>query len=197
MSLQWTNGNGIIKRTRGVTRDLSQRGVYCHVEDPIPVNQTLEFDVVIPVEMTAGTAMALHCRAKIVRVDTKERRVGIAASIESRKPITLNGQSLDPQRRLQRRIRPSKLTPVEFPSITSEIRDLSPTGAFIADERPFPLGRKLDLRFRLDGTGPTIAVQAVVRRVDPQIGMAVEFTELSQETYQILNEYAAQNDRPN
>jgi PilZ domain len=197
MSLQWTNGNGIIKRTRGMTRDLSQRGVYCHVEDPIPVDQTLEFDVVIPVEMTAGNAMALHCRARIVRVDTQERRYGVAASIESRKPIPLGGEALDPQRRIRSRVRPAKPTPVEFPSVTSEIRDLSPTGAFIADERPFPLGRKLDLRFRLDGTGPTIAVQAVVRRVDPQMGMAVEFTELSEETYRLLNEYAAQNQLPN
>jgi PilZ domain len=187
----------MIKRTRGLTRDLSQRGVYCHVEDPIPLDQSLEFDVFIPVEMTAGSAMALHCRARIVRVDTKDRRYGIGASIESRKPVTLGGQSLDPQRRIRRRVRPTKLTPVEFPSVSSEIRDLSPTGAFIADERPFPLGRKLDLRFRLDGTGPSIAVQAVVRRVDPQIGMAVEFTELSEETYHLLNEYAAQNDRPN
>jgi PilZ domain len=187
----------MIKRTRGMTRDLSQRGVYCHVEDPVPPDQALEFDVVIPVEMTAGPAMALHCRAKVVRVDSQERRYGVAAAIEVRKPVTLGSQSLEPQRRVQPRIRPAKVTPVEFPSMRSEIRDLSPTGAFIADERPFPLGRKLSLRFRLDGNGPTIAVQAVVRRVDPQIGMAVEFTELSEETYRLLNEYAAQNDRPN
>lgn len=187
----------MIKRTRGVTRDLSQRGVYCNVEDPIPADQPLEFVVVIPVEMTAGTAMALQCRAKIVRVDTQERRYGIAASIESRKPIALGEQSLDPQRRIQPRVRPAKVTPVEFPGTGSQIRDLSPTGAFIADERPFPLGRKLNLRFRLDGIGPSLEVQAVVRRVDPQIGMAVEFVELSEETYRLLNEYAAQNNRPN
>lgn len=141
--------------------------------------------------------MALHCRAKIIRVDTKERRNGIAASIEARKPITLGNLSLEPQRRVQPRVRPAQVTPVEFPSTCSEIRDISPTGAFIADERPFPLGRKLQLRFRLDGTGPYVNVQAVVRRVDPQIGMAVEFTELSEETYRVLCEYAAQNERPN
>jgi PilZ domain-containing protein len=197
MSLQWTNEKGMIKRTRGITRDLSQRGVYCHVEDPIPVNQDLEFDVFIPVEMTAGNAMALHCRARIVRTDSHDRRFGVAASIDSRKPVSLEGDSLDPQRRLRPRVRPARPTPVEFPTATSEIRDLSPTGAFIADERPFPLGRKLDLRFRLDGNGPAISVQAVVRRVDPQIGMAVEFTELSHETYHLLTEYAANNQHPN
>lgn len=197
VSLEWKNGNGTIKRTRGVTRDVSQRGVYCYVEDPIPADLPVEFDMIIPVEMTAGSPVALHCRARTVRADTRERRFGIAASIESRQPIPLADEGPEAGRRIQRRFRPATAIPVEFPGVRSEIRDLSPTGAFIADERPFPVGRKLDLRFRLDGAGPSVEVLAVVRRSDPQIGMAVEFTEMSEETYALLNDYAARHQRPN
>jgi PilZ domain len=193
ISVQWKNGNGMIRRTRGVTRNLSQRGVYCHIEDAIPPEQEFDFVVVFPVEMTAATAIALHCRAKAVRLDTQDRRVGVAAVIESRTPVTLTAQDLENERRVRNRVRPASLMPVEFPEIRSQIRDLSPTGAFIADERPFPLGRKLSMRFRLDGQGPTLEVQAIVRRVDPQIGMAVEFTELSEEAATLLAQYASTN----
>lgn len=198
VSLQWKNGNGTIKRTRGVTRDFSQRGVYCYTEDPIPTQHPVEFDVVFPVEMTASTPLALHCRATTVRADSKDRRFGIAASIESRQPIALASEpGTESERRIQRRIRPDSVIPVEFPSVSSQIRDLSPTGAFIADERPFPLGRKMNLRFRLDQSGPTIEVHAVVRRVDPQIGMAVEFIELTEEADALLNEYAGGQESSN
>jgi PilZ domain len=197
ISVQWKNGNGMIKRTRGVTRDLSQRGVYCHVEDTIPPEQEFDFVVVFPVEMTAATAIALHCHAKAVRLDNHDRRVGVAAVIESRTPVALSAQDLETERRVRNRVRPAQVMPVEFPEIRSQIRDLSPTGAFIADERPFPLGRRLSMRFRLDGHGPELEVQAIVRRVDPQIGMAVEFTELSEEAAAMLAEYASNNPRPN
>jgi hypothetical protein len=190
VTLQWKNGHGTIRRTRGVTRDLSQRGVYCFTEDPIPAQHPVEFDVIFPVEMTAGTPVALHCRAVTVRTDSRERRFGIAASIESRRPVPLGEHGLEAERRVQRRVRPASHIPVEFPGVGSQIRDISPTGAFIADERPFPLGRKLELRFRLDASSPTIEVHAIVRRVDPQIGMAVEFIELSEEAVEQLNRYA-------
>lgn len=197
VTLQWKNGHGTIRRTRGVTRDLSQRGVYCFTEDPIPDQHPVEFDVIFPVEMTAGTPVALHCRAVTVRTDSRERRFGIAASIESRQPVPLGEHGLEAERRVQRRVRLASQIPVEFPGVGSQIRDISPTGAFIADERPFPLGRKLQLRFRLDASSPTIEVQAIVRRVDPQIGMAVEFIELSEEAVKQLNRYADQQSLSN
>lgn len=190
VTLQWKNSRGALRRTRGVTRDLSQRGVYCFTEEPIPSRQAVEFDVIFPVEMTAGSPVALHCRAMTVRADSQERRYGVAASIESRRPIPLGDHGLEAERRVQRRVRPPAEIPVEYPDLRSQIRDISPTGAFIADERPFPLGRKLTLRFRLDASLPPIEVQAVVRRADPQIGMAVEFIELSEDAAEQLNRYA-------
>jgi PilZ domain len=193
ISVQWNNGSGVIHRTRGVTRDLSQRGVYCHVEDAIPADQEFDFVVVFPVEMTAATAIALHCRARAVRLDSDNRRVGVAAVIESRTSVSLRAEDLEIERRVRNRVRPASIIPVDFPEVRSQIRDLSPTGAFIADERPFPLGRKLNMRFRLENRGPVLEVMAIVRRVDPQIGMAVEFTELSEEAAALLAEYSSNN----
>ncbi len=193
ISVQWKNGTGVIHRTRGVTRDLSQRGVYCHIEDAMPADQPFEFVVVFPVEMTAANAVALHCRAKAVRLDQHDRRIGVAAVIESRKSVPLESQDLEGERRVRNRVRPASVMSVDFPEVRSQIRDLSPTGAFIADERPFPVGRKLQMRFRLDTTSPTLEIKAVVRRVDPQIGMAVEFTELSEEAANLLAQYASRN----
>ena len=197
VSLQWKNGRGTIRRTRGITRDLSQRGVYCYVEDPIPPNQPVEIDLIFPVEMTAGSPMALRCRGKTVRADAHERRFGIAAAIQTRQSIPLGDHGLEAERRIQRRIRPVSIIPVEYPSLSAQVRDISPTGAFIADERPLPLGRKLDLRFRLDHSAPLIEVHAIVRRVDPQMGMAVEFTELSEEAAALLDQYAVQHNLQN
>jgi len=193
ISLQWKNGKGLIRRTRGVTRDLSRKGLFCYVEDPIPDRQAIELDVVFPTEMTASTPLALHCRAVTVRSEAKERRFGVAASIEDRQQIDLGSDGLEPERRVQSRVKPSCVVAVEYPGLTAQIRDISPTGAFIADERPLPLGRRMDLRFRLDDSGPTIEVHAVVRRVDAQIGMAVEFIQLTEEAAARLVKYAGHN----
>ena len=56
------------------------------------------------------------------------------------------------------------------PSLVSEI---SRTGAFIKTPKPAPVGTSLQLR--IDAPGREICAQAVVRRVVPGQGMAVEF----------------------
>lgn len=196
VALEWKNGHGVIRRTRGVTRDMSQKGIYCYVEEPVPPQQAVQFDMVIPVEMTAGTSMALRCRATTVRTDSAARQFGVAAAVEHRESVSLGADlGLDPERRMQRRVKPEAASPVEYPGLRAEVRDVSATGAFIADERPLPLGRQFDLRFRLEEEGPPIQVRAVVRRVDPQIGMAVEFTELTQEAADYLTLWTGESDR--
>ena len=56
----------------------------------------------------------------------------------------------------------------------SHVREISRTGAFIMTPRPAPLGTILDLRLDVPGR-EMICAQAVVRRVVPGEGMAVEF----------------------
>ncbi len=197
VALEWKDGQGTVRRTRGVTRDMSQQGIYCYVEEPVPAQQSLQFDVVIPVEMTAGSPMALHCRARTVRSDTQGRRqFGVAAKVEERQAVPLEGNlDLETERRVERRVKPEIVAAVEYPGLSAEVRDVSARGAFVADERPLPLGRRFDLRFQLEENGPPIQVRAVVRRVDPQIGMAVEFTELPEETADYLSRWTSDPER--
>lgn len=196
VALEWKSSQGTVRRTRGVTRDMSQQGIYCYTEEPVPAQQSLNFDVVFPVEMTAGAPMALHCRARTVRADSGGRQFGVAAEVEERQTVSLAGElGTESERRLERRVRPESSAPVEYPGLRSEVRDVSARGAFVADERPLPLGRQFELRFRLEENGPPIQVKAVVRRVDPQIGMAVEFTELPEETADYLARWTADPDR--
>ena len=181
IALEWRGGHGTIRRTRGITRDISRRGMYCFVEEPIPDGQPIDFDVVFPGELTATHPLALHCRATAVRTEVQERRFGLAAAIQAREPIELGDPAPDGGRRVRRRIKPDIVVCVEFPGLRAIIRDVSTTGAFIEDERPLPVGRGVDLQVRFDKSLPPVEVRAVVRRVEPQVGMAVEFTSLSEE----------------
>src|SRR5580692_633022 len=69
----------------------------------------------------------------------------------------------------------------------SRVSELSRKGAFIQTPEPAPVGASLDVR--LDAPGREICAQAVVRRVAPGKGMAVEFdliTEDDQERLEAL-----------
>ncbi len=196
--LEWSPGRGIIQRLRGFTTDISLFGVYCYVQEPIPEGRPIEFDVVFPAELTSTAPLVLHCRGTALRSEQEGRLFGLAASIESRETRELREQRLESEQRLHRRIKPDHSISVECPGLRAVIRDLSETGAFIADERPLPVGRQLDLRFPVDGgSGLPIQVRAVVRRVEPHVGMAVEFTSLSQEAAAGLRQMvAAKNFQP-
>jgi hypothetical protein len=65
--------------------------------------------------------------------------------------------------------------------------DLSMNGIFVECDEPLPLGTKCELTILLDGTDPMIRVECggVVRRVTPE-GMAIEFVELTLESYEHL-----------
>jgi len=179
--IEWRAEGGAIRRTRGVTRDISQQGLYCFLETPVPSGLPVEFDVVFPTELTAAQPLALHCQGKALRSDVQDRRFGLAASIEAHQPLQTAPVGLQPERRIRQRIRPASALLVEYPGLRALIRDLSTTGAFIEDERPLPVGRMLDLHLCGDGIEPAIEVRAVVRRVEPHMGMAVEFVAMTQD----------------
>jgi hypothetical protein len=64
----------------GVTRDVSQSGVYFFTEQTfspgMSLNFALEFAYVFP-----GEPVFLHCRGQVVRVEDAGERRGVAASI--------------------------------------------------------------------------------------------------------------------
>jgi len=85
---------------------------------------------------------------------------------------------LEHERRGQPRITPKKPLFVAYPDYRPRIRDISLSGAFIEDSRPVPRGRVLTLHI-LTSEEPPIKAKAMVRRVEPEAGMGVEFIEMS------------------
>jgi hypothetical protein len=68
------------------------------------------------------------------------------------------------------------------------IRDLSLGGVFVEDREHTPAtGTEVDLEFHLDDE--IIALRGTVRRVEPQVGFAVQFHELTAETKDRLEKY--------
>ncbi|MBI4461311.1 MAG: PilZ domain-containing protein [Acidobacteria bacterium] len=85
---------------------------------------------------------------------------------------------LEHERRVQPRIKPEKEILVEYPEFRPRVRNISISGAFIEDPRPLPRGRVLQVRLLLDGE-QTIQAKAMVRRSEPDVGMGVEFIEMT------------------
>lgn len=183
ISFEWQSKDGELQRGRGTTRDIALGGVYCLLDRPLPAGQAVEFDVVLPGQLADGNPVKLHCRGRILRAEKVEGRgFGIAASIESCRVLETLAPTADAARqRLFARVAPPSLLVAEYPGMRSAVRDLSLAGAFIEDERPLPGGRLFDLRLCSDKPPVEIVLRAIVRRVESQVGMAVEFVALSPE----------------
>lgn len=97
---------------------------------------------------------------------------------------------IDHERRAQRRIRLAQVVPVEYPDYQPRLRDLNLGGAFIEDPRPIPRGRVIQVRFYL-GNQSAVQGRAMVRRVEPDVGMAVEFIEMNHDDRNRLREFLA------
>lgn len=180
LCFEWYRGEEI-RRTRGTTRDISRSGVYGYVENPLSPGLEVEFDMVFPEELTATQPLLLRCGGRILRAEVRERRFGAVASIDRYEISAVREPVSESERRSHLRIVPPQAIVAEYPGLRSVIRDLSPTGAFVEDERPFPVGHVIDVRLRGEGLPHPLSVKAVVRRVEPQIGMAVEFVALNHE----------------
>lgn len=176
---EWETGEEDLRRTRGTTRDISRGGISAFVEDPLPPNMPMRFEVFFPGEQTAGSPLKLYCTGRILRVENHGRRFAVAALIENREVSEPDETGVEPNRRSWKRLSPVPTVVADYPGLRSVVRDLSPSGAFIEDERPFPVGKRFQLRLRSEDTPGEIEVTAVVRRVEPQVGMAVEFVGLS------------------
>lgn len=186
LSFEWDTPEGEIRRVRGTTRDVSRGGVYSFVEDPLAPALPVRFDVVFPSELTASDPLKLACCGQILRSEILGRRFGVAVSIAHFRIIETLEPLSELDRRLSMRIVPPEAIVAEYPGLRSVIRDLSPTGAFIEEDRPFPVGRVIELRLRGEDFAAEFEVKAIVRRVEGGIGMAVEFIALSKETSERL-----------
>ena len=67
---------------KGVTRDFSGSGVFFETEKSFSLGQSIEFTIVLE-HIDPGHPIRLNCRGKIVRVEEKGQKIGVAASIQS------------------------------------------------------------------------------------------------------------------
>jgi len=196
ISLEWDAEEGQIRRARGTTRDVSRGGVYSYIEHPLTPALDVRFEVVFSGELTAADPLKLWCSGRILRSEVLGRRFGVAASIQEYKVIETLEPLSELDRRLNLRVIPPEAIVAEYPGIRSVLRDLSPTGAFIEEDRPFPVGRLIDMRLRGEGLEAELDIKAIVRRVEPQLGMAVEFIALSKETRARLLRFVEKHQGP-
>lgn len=64
-------------------RDVSSRGLYFFLEQPLNSGAPLEIMLTLPSEITRGEPVRVRCQARVQRTETiKKGRVGIAAKIE-------------------------------------------------------------------------------------------------------------------
>ena len=74
-------GNGT--KQSGLTRDLSNNGVFFYSDSEIAEGTQLEMVLILPKELTAGEKKWVCCQASIVRVQAGDgKSVGLAASID-------------------------------------------------------------------------------------------------------------------
>jgi len=99
----------------------------------------------------------------------------------------------DLERRNDPRVQGETLT-VEFLAPVPRVRDLSISGLFILDPRPLQRGQTVQLRITL-GSGAPLIVTGMVRRVEPGVGMAIEFTQIDASARRRIKEYVARNEK--
>jgi hypothetical protein len=78
-----TTGGSI--ETTGVTRDLSDGGVFLYTDSQISEGSQLEMVLILPPEITRSEKQWVCCQASVVRVEEgqQEGSFGVAASIRS------------------------------------------------------------------------------------------------------------------
>ncbi|HYX70710.1 MAG TPA: PilZ domain-containing protein [Terriglobales bacterium] len=64
------------------TRDLSARGVYFLLDSSLQEGTSFEFTLTVPSEITLTESIQVRCRARVVRVQSEDDKVGVAAVIE-------------------------------------------------------------------------------------------------------------------
>jgi hypothetical protein len=81
LPLEVTAGNSL--KIKGITRDLSARGVYFFIERDALFDRTVEFTVIFPKEVTGHSSLVVRCLGSVLRVEASDRgKIGVAAEIQ-------------------------------------------------------------------------------------------------------------------
>ena len=78
-------GKGAAPSISTITRDISATGIYFDFAGGIEQGSEMNFELVLPSQMTHGEPVHIRCHGKIVRVERPdaEGKIGVAATIES------------------------------------------------------------------------------------------------------------------
>ena len=183
--LEWRTSSEDIRRTRGVTCDVSFTGLYAYVRHSFDVNLTTEFGMAFPRELTGELSMKFRCSGRVTRCERIHGIFGIGISIRQRQPI----EDRNLYRRTNARVRPAVILTAEISESRESsfaVRDITRAGAFIETSHPLPVGERMQLLLRKTDLPSVIAVTAVVRRSKPTVGMGVEFVEVGKEADRLL-----------
>lgn len=90
-----------LRPTEGVTPytseaesvNLSNEGLYFVLNNPPKIGSHVELSFVMPKDVTGGARMKVRCLAKVIRMDTKEGKAGIAAHIERFESIVAEAEA--------------------------------------------------------------------------------------------------------
>ncbi len=83
--------NGQLRRSAGVTRDISKTGVFFYADFRPPEGSRLELMLTLPPEVTQADSIPALCNARVVRVEAGGAgdRFGVGAEIESWQPLAI------------------------------------------------------------------------------------------------------------
>ncbi|MBI4442291.1 MAG: PilZ domain-containing protein [Acidobacteria bacterium] len=84
LPVQVQPGEGAVPPISTITRDISATGIYFEFTEGIEPGSEMNFELVLPPQMTHGKPVHIRCRGKIVRVERPDEKgkIGVAATIE-------------------------------------------------------------------------------------------------------------------
>ena len=182
---EWHTEEGDVRRLRGTTHDISTGGVYCYTDQPLPEGSEVKFNTVFPPELASGENANFACSGRVLRSSRLGRHFGLGVKIEDRRPVMTERPS---GWRREHRVMPFAPLSATYHGRRAVVRNLSSSGAYLEDDRPFLPGHDLELLLGGPSLLPDIAVRAVVRRTEPHVGMAVEFSGFSADADRRLHE---------
>jgi hypothetical protein len=81
MKVRFSAGEGVIEK-QGETRDVSFRGLYFVIEASPETGSSIEFVLTLPQQITLAGDVLIRCYARVLRVEPRDGRRGVAARIE-------------------------------------------------------------------------------------------------------------------
>ena len=81
LRVRFTAKNGVAEHD-GETRDVSFRGLYFTIEASLEAGSSIEFILTLPQQITLAGDVHIRCYARVLRVEPRNGRRGVAACID-------------------------------------------------------------------------------------------------------------------